>query len=167
MSVSQPLAGRTPGVVVLERTYAFSSSHRYFRPEWSPERNLAVFGKCSNFPAHGHNYKLTVEVSGTVDRETGFAVNLPELDGLVRAVVVDRLDHAHINDAVPEFAAGRGDPDDREPGGLDRRRDRGAPAAGRTGSSRSGSPKTTAWRRSGRGSERTFGLEQEPKKRTR
>ena len=106
MSVSQPLGGRTPGVVVLERTYAFSSSHRYFRPEWSPERNLAVFGKCSNFPAHGHNYKLTVEVSGAVDRETGFAVNLPELDGLVRAVVVDRLDHAHINDAVPEFAAG-------------------------------------------------------------
>jgi 6-pyruvoyltetrahydropterin/6-carboxytetrahydropterin synthase len=106
MSVSQPLGGRTPGVVVLERTYAFSSSHRYSRPEWSPERNLAVFGKCSNFPAHGHNYKLTVEVSGAVDRETGFAVNLPELDGLVRAVVVDRLDHAHINDAIAVFAAG-------------------------------------------------------------
>lgn len=106
MSVSQPLASRTPGVVVLERTYAFSSSHRYYRPEWTPERNLAVFGKCANFPAHGHNYRLTVEVSGTIDRDTGFTVNLPELDDLVRAVVVHRLDHAHINDAVAAFAPG-------------------------------------------------------------
>ena len=106
MSVSQPLAGRTPGALVLERNYAFSSSHRYYRPEWTPEKNLALFGKCSNSPAHGHNYKLTVEVSGSVDPETGFVVNLPDLDALVRDVVVRRLDHAHINDAVPEFAAG-------------------------------------------------------------
>jgi 6-pyruvoyltetrahydropterin/6-carboxytetrahydropterin synthase len=106
MSVSQPLAGRMPGTLVLERSYSFSSSHRYYRPEWTPEKNLAVFGKCSNFPAHGHNYRLTVEVSGAVDRETGFTVNLPELDAVVRSFVVRRLDHAHINDAVPEFAAG-------------------------------------------------------------
>lgn len=106
MSVSQPFAGRTPGALVLERIYSFSSSHRYYRPEWTPERNLAVFGKCANFPAHGHNYRLTVEVSGTIDPETGFAVNLPELDAIVRTHVVERLDHAHINDAVPEFAPG-------------------------------------------------------------
>ena len=106
MSVSQPLAGRAPGAVVLERIYAFSSSHRYYRPEWSDERNRAIFGRCANAPAHGHNYRLKIEVSGAVDRTTGFAVNLPELDELVRAAVVDRLDHAHINDAVPEFAPG-------------------------------------------------------------
>ena len=106
MSVSQPLAARTPGALVLERTYSFSSSHRYYRPEWTPERNLAVFGKCSSSPGHGHNYRLTVEVSGRVDRETGYTVNLPELDDLVRALVVHRLDHAHINDVVPEFADG-------------------------------------------------------------
>ena len=107
MSVSQGLVGRMPGDVMLARTYSFSSSHRYYRPEWSPEQNLAVFGKCANFPAHGHNYRLTVEVSGVVDRETGFAVNLPALDALVRSAVLQRLDHAHINDAVPEFAPGR------------------------------------------------------------
>ncbi|MCC6271756.1 MAG: 6-carboxytetrahydropterin synthase, partial [Microbacteriaceae bacterium] len=66
----------------------------------------AVFGRCANFPAHGHNYRLTVEVSGPVERQTGFAIDLPALDELVRARVVQRLDHAHINDAVPEFAPG-------------------------------------------------------------
>ena len=106
MSVSQPLAGRTPGSVVLERTYAFSSSHRYHRPAWSEEENRAAFGHCANAPAHGHNYRLTIEVSGPVDPKTSFAANLPALDRLVRSAVVDRLDHAHINDAVPEFAPG-------------------------------------------------------------
>lgn len=106
MSVSQPLAGRMPGVVVLERSYNFSSSHRYWRPEWTPEANRAAFGRCANAPAHGHNYRLTVEVSGAVDRQTGFAIDLPALDEVVRARVVLRLDHAHINDAVPEFAPG-------------------------------------------------------------
>lgn len=106
MSVSQPPTGKMPGRVVLERIYSFSASHRYYRPEWSPARNLEVFGKCANSPAHGHNYRLTIEVSGAVDRETGFAVNLPELDDIVRGAVVSRLDHAHINDAVPGFGAG-------------------------------------------------------------
>jgi 6-pyruvoyltetrahydropterin/6-carboxytetrahydropterin synthase len=106
MSVSQPLAVRMPGAVVLERTYGFSSSHRYFRPEWTAGENQAVFGRCANFPAHGHNYRLTIEVSGAIDRATGFAVNLPALDDLVRVAVIQRLDHAHINDAVAEFAPG-------------------------------------------------------------
>ncbi len=106
MSVSQPLAGKMPGTVVLERTYAFSASHRYFRDEWSAEANRQVFGRCANAPAHGHNYRLTVEVSGEIDRETGFLVNLPALDQLVRSAIVDRLDHAHVNEAVPDFGPG-------------------------------------------------------------
>jgi 6-pyruvoyltetrahydropterin/6-carboxytetrahydropterin synthase len=106
MSVSQPLAGKLPGSVVLVRSYAFSSSHRYHRAEWTPEVNRATFGRCANAPAHGHNYRLTVEVSGSIDRSTGFVVDLPALDALVRTAVVDRLDHAHINDAVPAFAEG-------------------------------------------------------------
>ena len=106
MSVSQPLAGKLPGSVVLARVYSFSSSHRYYRTEWTPEVNRSTFGRCSNSPAHGHNYRLTVEVSGAIDRSTGFVVDLPALDALIRTRIVDRLDHAHINDAVPEFAEG-------------------------------------------------------------
>src|SRR5690349_14617225 len=100
MSVSQPLAGKLSGRVVLVRSYNFSSSHRYHRAEWTPEANRAAFGRCANAPAHGHNYRLTIEVSGAIERATGFLVDLPALDELVRKAIVDRLDHAHINDAV-------------------------------------------------------------------
>jgi len=106
VSVSQPQDAGTPGVLVLERGYAFSASHRYYRPDWTPERNRSIFGKCANSPAHGHNYRLTVRVSGRLDPDTGFVVDLPRLDALVRSAVVERLDHAHVNEALPEFAPG-------------------------------------------------------------
>jgi len=93
--------------VVLERSYSFSASHLYRRPDWSEERNNERFGRCAIAPAHGHNYRLTVRVAGTIDVETGFAIDLPLLDRLVRSTVVDRLDHRHINEAIEEFGPGR------------------------------------------------------------
>ena len=94
-------------MIALERSYSFAASHLYRRPEWSEERNVRTFGKCANLPAHGHNYRLTVHVSGTVDPETGFVVDLPLLDELVQKSVVARLDHRHINEAIADFGPGR------------------------------------------------------------
>jgi 6-pyruvoyltetrahydropterin/6-carboxytetrahydropterin synthase len=94
-------------VIALERSYSFAASHLYRRPDWSDERNFATFGKCSIPPAHGHNYRLTLRVSGEVDPSTGFVVDLPALDRLVREAIVDRLDHRHVNEAVERFAPGR------------------------------------------------------------
>lgn len=90
----------------LERRFRFSASHLYRRPEWSDAENLARFGKCANLPGHGHNYRLYVTVAGEPDPQTGFVVDLPELDRLVQEAVVDRLDHQHVNHAVPEFRDG-------------------------------------------------------------
>ena len=73
-------------MIALERSYSFAASHLYRRPDWSEERNVRTFGKCANLPAHGHNYRLTVRVAGTVDPETGFVVDLPLLDELSRAM---------------------------------------------------------------------------------
>lgn len=92
--------------VHLHRRYRFSASHLYRRPEWSEEENRARFGKCANLPGHGHNYRLYVTVAGEPDPETGFVVDLPELDRLVGEEVVERLDHRHVNEAVPEFGEG-------------------------------------------------------------
>lgn len=90
----------------LQRRYRFSASHLYRRPDWSEEENRARFGKCANLPGHGHNYRLFVTVRGTVDAATGFVVDLGRLDALVAARVIERLDHQHLNAALPEFAAG-------------------------------------------------------------
>jgi 6-pyruvoyltetrahydropterin/6-carboxytetrahydropterin synthase len=92
--------------LALERTYRFSAAHRYHRPEWSDEENFRRFGACSYEPGHGHNYRLTIEVRGEIDPLTGFVVDLVELDRAVREVVVEPLDHRHINHAVAEFGPG-------------------------------------------------------------
>lgn len=92
--------------IVLERRFRFSASHLYRRPEWSEEENRSRFGKCANLPGHGHNYHLWVGVEGEIDPVTGFVVDLGRLDALVRTQVVERLDHQHLNAALPEFAAG-------------------------------------------------------------
>jgi len=92
--------------VRLERRFRFSASHLYRRPDWSEEENRARFGKCANLPGHGHNYRLFVTVEGEVDPQTGFIVDLGTLDSLVTANVVDRLDHQHLNAALPEFGEG-------------------------------------------------------------
>jgi len=88
----------------LTREVCFSAAHRYHRPEWSEEQNRARFGACTR--EHGHRYRLEVTVGGSVDEQTGFAVDLAALDALLRREVTDVFDHRHINQAVPDFAAG-------------------------------------------------------------
>lgn len=90
----------------LTRTVRFSAAHRYYRPEWSEERNRAVFGACSNPHGHGHNYLLEVMVAGSPDPLTGFAADLGALDAALREVVLQPLDHQHLNHAIPEFRDG-------------------------------------------------------------
>lgn len=92
--------------ITLERRYRFSASHLYRRPDWSEAENRARFGKCANLPGHGHNYRLYVTVSGEIDPLTGFVVDLGRLDALVQERVVERLDHQHLNAALPEFGEG-------------------------------------------------------------
>jgi 6-pyruvoyltetrahydropterin/6-carboxytetrahydropterin synthase len=96
--------------LILERRYRFSAAHRYFRPEWSECENRRRFGKCAIAPGHGHNYRLIVEVGGPLDAQTGFVIDLAQLDEVVERLVIEPLDHRHLNEAVPEFAAGRAIP---------------------------------------------------------
>jgi 6-pyruvoyltetrahydropterin/6-carboxytetrahydropterin synthase len=90
----------------LTRRIQFSAAHRYFRPEWSEERNREVFGACAHPHGHGHTYRLEMTVAGEVDPATGFCVPLAALDALLRREVTERLDHRHLNHDVAEFRAG-------------------------------------------------------------
>ena len=97
--------------VTLRRRYRFSASHRYYRPEWSEEENRKRFGKCSQAPGHGHNYRLLIEVDeGEPHPETGFVVDLSALDQVVRETVLEPLDHQQIDHAIDAFAPGRSIP---------------------------------------------------------
>jgi 6-pyruvoyltetrahydropterin/6-carboxytetrahydropterin synthase len=90
----------------LTRRVRFSAAHRYWRDDWSEERNRQVFGACANPHGHGHNYALEATVEGEVDPETGFSVDLGALDRTLHEAVVAPLDHRHINHAVAEFGPG-------------------------------------------------------------
>ncbi len=91
----------------LTRIVRFSASHRYFRPEWSAERNAEAFGACAREHGHGHTYQCTVRVRGTPAPLTGMVMDLAELDRILREEVVERFDHRHLNLDVPEFAYGK------------------------------------------------------------
>ncbi|MDQ3699092.1 MAG: 6-carboxytetrahydropterin synthase [Gemmatimonadota bacterium] len=84
----------------------FAAAHRYRRPEWSDERNAAVFGACANPSFHGHGYSCEVTVRGEIDGTTGMVVDLGALDRVLAAEVRTRFDHKNINVDVPEFADG-------------------------------------------------------------
>ncbi len=90
--------------VLVTRKARFCAGHRYWRAEWTAERNREVFGACANENGHGHNYSLEVTVSGPVDPETGMVINLSELDRLIQEFVIERIDHRNLNLDVPELA---------------------------------------------------------------
>lgn len=90
-------------MIYLTRRADFSASHYYHNPEFSPEENQRVFGKCANLHGHGHNYTLEVTVKGPVDAKTGFVVDLKDLKALIEREVTDAMDHRHLNKEVPEF----------------------------------------------------------------
>lgn len=91
----------------LTRIVQFAAAHRYFRPEWTAERNAEVFGACAREHGHGHTYQCTVTVRGTPDPVTGMVMDLAVLDRILAQDVVERLDHRHLNLDVAEFAYGR------------------------------------------------------------
>lgn len=92
--------------VRLTRIVAFSAAHRYFRPDWSAERNREVFGPCAGEHGHGHNYECAVTIAGPLDPDTGMVMNLQEFDRVLGEEVRDRFDHRFINHDVPEFGSG-------------------------------------------------------------
>ena len=88
---------------ILRQHYDFSAAHRLHVAELSDEENRRVFGKCNNPSGHGHNYKLEVAVRAPID-DKGQIVLVEDLDALVDRVVIQKLDHKHLNIDVPQFA---------------------------------------------------------------
>lgn len=85
------------------RRETFNSAHRLFREDWSDEKNLEVFGKCSHPNFHGHNYVLEVWVDGQIDPETGFVIDLKVLKQIILDNVIERFDHRNLNLDCFEF----------------------------------------------------------------
>ena len=92
-------------MLTVTRTVEFCAAHRLYNPDWDDARNREVFGKCSNPGGHGHNYSVTVTVTGPLDQESGMIVNVATLAGILKREVVEQLDHRNLNTDV-DFLVG-------------------------------------------------------------
>ena len=89
--------------VKVTRRETFNAAHRLYNPSWSAEKNMEVFGKCSNPNFHGHNYELIVQVIGFIDQETGYVIDMKKLSDLIKSEIIEKFDHKNLNLDVPEF----------------------------------------------------------------
>lgn len=90
--------------VTISRKAHFNAAHRLYRADWSDERNQQVFGKCNNPNFHGHNYELVVGVTGEIDPETGYVMDIKDLREIIEQEVEVPFDHKNLNLDVPDFA---------------------------------------------------------------
>jgi 6-pyruvoyltetrahydropterin/6-carboxytetrahydropterin synthase len=84
-------------MILVSRKEHFNAAHKLYNPSWTKEKNETVFGPCANENWHGHNFDLIVTVKGKPDPETGFVVDLKKLSTLIRAQVIEKLDHKNLN----------------------------------------------------------------------
>jgi 6-pyruvoyltetrahydropterin/6-carboxytetrahydropterin synthase len=85
------------------RKVHFNAAHKLSRADWSEEKNKEVFGLCSNPNFHGHNYYIEVKVTGEIDPETGYVIDLKILNGIIEQEVLEKMDHSNLNEDVAEF----------------------------------------------------------------
>ncbi len=83
-------------MIYITRKEHFSSSHKLENPEFSPEKNEELFGKCNNF--HGHNYYIEVTLSGTPDSESSYVMDLKLLKKIIHEEILNKVDHKYLND---------------------------------------------------------------------
>lgn len=85
------------------RKVTFNAAHKLYRKDWSNEKNKEVFGLCANENFHGHNYRLDVKITGEINPETGYVIDLNELKTIIKTEVHDRFDHQNLNLDCAEF----------------------------------------------------------------
>ena len=85
----------------LTKLFYFNAAHQYGHKDWNDKKNLDVFG--SDSKVHGHNYTLEIMVTGEVDKETGFIIDLGHLKKIVNKYVIDVLDHTQFEKEVDWF----------------------------------------------------------------
>ncbi len=74
--------------VIVTKEVRFEAAHRL--PYYD--------GPCREL--HGHSYRLVIAAAGQVNPDTGILVDFYELQAIVQAEVLDRLDHKDLNDTI-------------------------------------------------------------------
>ena len=90
--------------ITVSRKAHFNAAHRLHNKNWTDEKNQKIFGKCNYQNYHGHNYELIVSVTGKINPETGYVIDMGELKKIIKNEIEERLDHKNLNIDVPHFS---------------------------------------------------------------
>ena len=90
--------------ITVSRKAHFNAAHRLHNKNWSDEKNQKIFGKCNYQNYHGHNYELIVSVTGEINPETGYVIDMGDLKKIIKNEVEERLDHKNLNLDIPHFS---------------------------------------------------------------
>ena len=94
---------KTMTQTTLTHQFEFSAAHRLHCDHLSDEQNRELFSKCNNPAGHGHNYVVEVSIAqNPVDQAA--PVGLAQVIETVNALVIDKLDHKHLNVDIEYFA---------------------------------------------------------------
>ncbi len=85
----------------ITKVYHYCAAHQYYNDAWDEVKNREVFGIDSQI--HGHNYELHITVSGKMDPDTGWIIDLDKLNTIVKKNVLDVFDHAQVEKDIPWF----------------------------------------------------------------
>lgn len=88
-------------MIYITRKEHFNAAHKLYNEKWDKQKNIEVFGPCANENWHGHNFDLHITVKGKPNPETGFVINFKELGKLVKAEIIEKVDHKNLNLDVP------------------------------------------------------------------
>jgi len=94
---------KKPAIVSVFRKSHFNAAHRLHNPAWDDIKNKEIYGVCNNPNYHGHNYELIVKVSGEIDRETGYVMDMKILQELIDEHITARFDHKNLTLDTEEF----------------------------------------------------------------
>ncbi|MBN1465464.1 6-carboxytetrahydropterin synthase [candidate division KSB1 bacterium] len=83
--------------VYVTRRLHFNAAHRLHSDLLTADENEKIFGLCNNPMGHGHNYELEITIKGTPDPVTGMVIDLHDLKEIVQRVIIDCVDHKHLN----------------------------------------------------------------------
>ena len=89
--------------ISVTRKEHFNCAHRLHNPNWSDEKNASFYGKCNNPNYHGHNYNLEVTITGALNEESGYLIDMKLLSDIIKEEILIPFDHKNLNLDVEDF----------------------------------------------------------------
>ena len=87
---------------LITKQYKFCAAHKYWNPNWDEDKNISIFQE--DVRLHGHNYELDITIGGPINQDSGFIINIMDLNEIMDEYVISKLDHSHIDQDIDWFS---------------------------------------------------------------